>query len=81
MSKFYGQVEGSAQTIASRRGFRDIKSSVQSYDGSVITRLFYDDDGVLNVNIQVSDDTSFYGRSIFTGTFEEFKDIFANRHV
>lgn len=73
MSKFYGQVEGSAQTIATRRGFRDIKSSAQSWDGSVITRLFYDDDGKLNINIQLSDDSSFYGCSYFTGTLDELK--------
>lgn len=39
MSKFYGQVEGSAETTASRRGFKSIRSSVQSYDGSVIMEL------------------------------------------
>lgn len=39
MSKYYGQVEGSAETTASRRGFKSIKASVQSYYGSVIMEL------------------------------------------
>ena len=39
MSKFYGQVAGAGQTTASRRGFKNIMASVQSYDGSVIMEL------------------------------------------
>lgn len=71
MSKFYGQVQGMAQTIATRRGGRDITASVQSWNGSIITRLYYDRE-VLSVDVRVSEDSTFYGRTIFSGTFAEF---------
>lgn len=73
MSKFYGQVEGMAQTVASRRGSKYIKTSAQSWDGSVITRLHYDDDGELYVSIDIDDGSSFYGQCYFYGTLEQLK--------
>lgn len=79
MSSFYGMVEGASATAASRRGFKDIKSSAQSWNGSVITRLYYNDDGVLQVNIQLADDSSFYGQSYFTGSFQELKEKLSRR--
>ncbi len=72
MSKFYGQVQGMAQTVASRRGSSFIKSSVQSWDGSLITRMFYDGNGKLIVQIDVDKNTStFYGQGLFYGTLDE----------
>lgn len=79
MSRFYGQVHGQANTTASRRGGRDIKASVQSWNGSVIMRMYYDSDDRLNVNVQVADSSSFIGESIFDGTFEEFKKKLQNK--
>ena len=72
MSKLYGQVDGSAKTIASRRGNNEIKVSAQSWEGSVITRLFYDGDD-LKVEISMSDESSFYGYTYFTGTLDELR--------
>ena len=40
MTKFYGQVEGMGNTVDSRRGSQNIKSSVQSCEGSIITELY-----------------------------------------
>lgn len=76
MSAFYGQVEGCAQTIASRRGGRNsgIRSSAQSWDGSVITRM-YERDGKTEVNIEIAEGSSFCGDNYFTGTIEELKEI------
>ena len=71
MAKFYGQVIGS-RSAATRTGSSSIKSSVQSYDGSVITYLSYDEDKLM-VEVCVSDESSSYGKRIFYGTFEEFK--------
>lgn len=71
MSNFYGMVNGAASTAASRRGHKDITVSAQSYDGSVITRLYYEDD-VLMVRIQVSDGSCSCGETIFNGSFHEF---------
>jgi len=72
MSKFYGQVFGSASTSASRRGSDSIRVSAQSYDGSVITYLSYLN-GKLMVSIETSNTTDYRGRTLFYGTFEEFK--------
>lgn len=70
MSKFYGTVVGSADTVATRRGFHDIKTAAQSWDGSIITRLWYKDD-TLMVDIEHSSDSSTYGRTVFSGTVDE----------
>ena len=58
MSKFYGQVEGGAKTIASRRGFNSIRSSVQSWDGSVILEMYYNGDDMLCIRVDVVEDDS-----------------------
>lgn len=72
MSKFYGTVIGQADTSASRRGSRDIRVSAQSWNGSVITRLYYDDNDKLNVDVEIDSGSATYGKMIFRGTFEEF---------
>lgn len=73
MSKFYGQVEGMARTTASRRGSQFINVSAQSWDGSVITRLWYDDNGKLRVSLSVADGSACFGKQVFSGTLEELK--------
>lgn len=70
MSKLYGSIQGS-RGAATRTGSSLMKSSVQSYDGSVITYMSYDKDNLM-VEICVSDYSSSYGSRIFYGTFEEF---------
>ena len=72
MSKFYGQVQGSSATLATRGGSKDITASVQSYDGSVQTRLFYEDE-VLMVEVRTCEGSGFNGDRIFIGTFDEFQ--------
>lgn len=69
MSKFYGQVAGSASTIASRRGFDKIKVSAQSWDGSLITRMYYRKD-VLTVDLEVSEGSSMHGHTIYSGSLD-----------
>lgn len=76
MSKFYGTVIGAASTDATRRGHRDIKVSAQSWDGSVITRLWYNTNGELMVDLEHSDCSSTYGRTLFSGTMDEFLKVF-----
>ena len=75
MSMFYGQVEGQAETIASRRGSRNsgIKTSAQSWEGSVIVRMHEGEDGEPRVDIQISNDSDFWGQSYFYGTIDELK--------
>lgn len=81
MAAFYGQVQGQAKTIASRRGSYNshIKASVQSYNGSVITELYYGADDKLRVCVEVSDGTDFYGRRVFDGTLEELTNRLVNK--
>ena len=71
MSKFYGQVFGASVTSASRRGFEDIKVSAQSYDGSLITMLSYNDKGELIVQLSHSDGSEPYGERVFYGTMDK----------
>ena len=70
MAKFYGSIQGN-RGEATRMGHSSIKSSVQSYDGSVITYLSYEGDKLM-VEVCTSDESSSYGRRIFYGTFDEF---------
>jgi hypothetical protein len=70
MAKLYGSIQGN-RGAATRMGSSLMKSSVQSYDGSVITYMSYEDDKLM-VEICVSNESSAYGRRIFYGTFEEY---------
>lgn len=72
MAKFYGQVEGQANTIASRRGSSYIKSSVQSWNGSITTELFYNDKEELCIEVMHTDGSGFGGYTVFRGTVENF---------
>lgn len=84
MATFYGQVEGFSQTLAGRRGSEEsgIKSSVQSYNGSVIISLRQEHgEPEPYVDIQISNDSSFYGDNVFTGSISELKDaLLSNRN-
>lgn len=71
MSKFYGQVFGAPQTSASRRGHKSIRVSAQSYDGSIITHLWYSDDSTLMVQLEYSPESSEHGMTIFRGTIDQ----------
>ena len=71
MAAFFGQVNGGRGT-ATRIGHRNIRTSAQSYDGSIQTELTYNDEGKLMVDVRTDDYSTSYGRRIFYGTFEEF---------
>jgi hypothetical protein len=71
MSKFYGQVMGAAKTEATRRGHHYIKTSAQSFNGSVITELTYEDDKLM-VRINTGTGSTSLGSTTFYGTFDEF---------
>lgn len=73
MATFYGSVQGN-RGAATRGGSRasGFKSTAQSYDGSVITRLSYNDKDELMVTIEVSDYSAPYGTTVFSGTFKEY---------
>ena len=73
MSAFYGMVQGN-RGAAIRGGSRasGFKSTVQSWDGSVITRMSYNDKDELMVSVEVAKGSAPYGTTIFDGTFEEY---------
>lgn len=73
MSRFYGQVCGNAQTSGSRRGTSSsgIRSSVQSYDGSIAMYLRDTKHGML-LRVEHHEGSSLYGNTIFDGTIEQF---------
>ena len=71
MARFYGRVQGN-RGEATRCGNDHIKASVQSWNGSVITELTYNDNGDLMVDVSVSSGSSAYGQRIFYGTYEEY---------
>ena len=83
MSAFYGQVTGSAETSGTRRGTYDngIEASVQSWNGSVVTGLNYDRDGILCVNVYIDNGSSSKGALKFSGTFEQFERMLEREGV
>ena len=81
MATFYGQVKGNGKTAATRQGSRDshITASVQSHKGSIITELYYGAGDELCIDIGHSPESSGRGRTVFTGTVEEFLKMCGGR--
>ena len=74
MSRFYGKVEGQASTCATRRGSAFIKTSAQSWDGSVITELENDENDNLIVKVGVANGSKSYVDTwLFKGSIEELE--------
>lgn len=71
MAKFYGSV-GGHRGVATRTGTRNIRTSAQSWNGSVITELSYNNEDKLMVEVRADDYSTSYGNRIFYGTYEEF---------
>ena len=70
MAAYYGQIKGH-RSVATRTGTASsgITASVQSWHGSVITRL-HDN----KIEIEISKDSSFRGKLVFYGTLEELEN-------
>lgn len=71
MATFFGQVNGGRGT-ATRTGTRNIRTSAQSWNGSIITELSYNNEDKLMVEVRADDYSTSYGNRIFYGTYEEF---------
>lgn len=76
MAKFYGTIQGN-RGLATRCGNARLKSTAQSYDGSVIVILTYNTENELNVCIEIDDDSSDHGEKFFEGSIKELKDKLA----
>ncbi len=72
MATYYGQVKGNRDTTATRTGSKNsgIRASVQSWNGSVITSLYNG-----KIEIEISKDSSFYGKMVFSGSIEELEKV------
>jgi len=73
MAKTYTTCVGMRGQRTARGGRNGCRASVQAYDGSVIVENWYDDE-TLKIRVALDDDSSCYGDTVFTGTFEEFKE-------
>lgn len=79
MSAFYGMVEGN-RSCATRGGSKNsgFKASCQSYDGSVISSMYYNKENELIVRVGTNDGSSCYtdwNSNDFVGTLKEFKEL------
>ncbi len=76
MAAFYGQLKGGRDTTSTKTGTKNsgIKASVQSWDGSLTTELYYNDEGELMVRLSTSDNSEMGGDTIFKGTLQELKN-------
>ena len=78
MATFYGQVFGSGRTSATRGGTyaSGLRTTAQSYQGSVIVELTQpeDEDGnrELMVEVSVNSSSASRGKSLFYGSLNEF---------
>ena len=76
MSAFYGEVAGN-RGEATRGGSKSsgFKASCQSYDGSVITRMWYDQEDNLKISLEVDEGSKSYGDEVFRGTYAELVEM------
>ena len=77
MAKFYGSIQGNKGAVT-RMGSSCIKSSVQSWDGSLISCMSYNGDKLM-LELSVSKGSASCGKTIFYGTFEEFVNKFEKK--
>lgn len=76
MSRFYGTLSGSGSGRSTRTGTTKtgIRASAQTKKGSLIACAF-DCYGEDTFSLEISDTTSHYGRTIFTGTLQELESL------
>ena len=82
MSKFYGTARDpwGGRGTATRCGHKGIRTTAQSYDGSVIVDMSYDRNDELVVEVEVSKGSSTSGTQVFRGRLDELANILlANR--
>lgn len=74
MAKYYGTVRGN-RGEATKCGSAEsgIRAAAQSYDGSVIIRIWDGGDGKDRIDLSIGEGSTTYGRTYFCGTLEELK--------
>lgn len=76
MSRFYGMLSGSGSGRSTRTGTTNtgIRASAQTKKGSLIACAF-DCYGSDTFSLEISEATSHYGRTVFTGTLDELTKL------
>lgn len=75
MSRLYGTVQGN-RGCGSRCGTDYMRVSAQSYEGSVIVKMYEQaEDKEPRIRIELNDDSSIYGDTYFNGTYSELKEL------
>ena len=74
MDTFRGKIKGAAYGDGTRIGTVEsgIESALQSWSGSIITKMNYDEFGQLIIDVEVSPTCNTWGTPIFKGTIQEF---------
>ena len=71
MAKFYGTLQGN-RGEATRCGSDRIDVSAQSYDGSVMVSLWYnEDDLMVKIKMASNASTNCFGETLYSGKFED----------
>ena len=74
MSAFYGTIKGNAKSNATRRGYHNIKVSAQSWKGSLITKLYYEDN-TLMCELEYNQESATQGNNIYKGSLDNLVNI------
>ena len=74
MSRFYGSVIGNTKTNGTRRGHQNIKVSAQSWNGSLITCLYYEDN-TLMCELEHNEGSNTSGNNIYKGSLDNLVKI------
>ena len=77
MANFYATINADlSRTLATRRGSKYITTSTQSYNGSIITRMYYNEQDKLMIEIETTETSnSCYGENRYRGTFNQLKEL------
>lgn len=78
MSKLYTQCSGQSSTSASRRGSikSGVKASVQSWSGSLISRLSINEKDNVELTLDVSNDScGSSGDEVYHGSIDDFAKL------
>lgn len=81
MSKTYATAIGNRTTSTACGTSSGVKVCAQSYDGSIIVRNWYNNDGELMIGCEISKDsrtTGDWDTPSFRGTFEDFTKMLAD---
>ena len=76
MAKYYGTVKGRASSLATREGSDMIRTSAQSWDGSVVIELDHDARGELRVAVGCMEGSEkSFKCPTWEGSFKDFEKL------